>query len=97
MKNSFIIRIIAVFLFLLAVIGMTMVFTSCEASASGGPQWFDTAYRFDRVIAKLPDGTVIDDKVDSWLDFEDGDQLQITVDGDTYLLHSTNVVLIKEG
>ena len=97
MKNSFVIRIIAIFLFLLAVIGMTMVVTSCEASASGGPQWFDTAYHFDRVIAKLPDGTIIDDKVDSWLDFEDGDQLQITVNGDTYLLHSANVVLIKEG
>ena len=28
-------------------------------------------------------------------DFEDGDQLQIRIDGKTYLVHSSNVVLIS--
>lgn len=57
---------------------------------------FDTTYKFDRAIIYLPDGTVVDGKVQSWTDFEDGDQIQVKVDGKTYLVHSSNVVLIDE-
>ena len=57
---------------------------------------FDLTYKFDRAIISLPDGTIIDGKVQSWTDFEDGDQLQIKIDGVTYLVHSSNAVLIAE-
>ena len=59
-------------------------------------QVFDTTYKFDRAIIALPDGTIIDGEVQSWTDFEDGDQLQIKIDGVTYLVHSSNAVLIAE-
>lgn len=36
-------------------------------------------------------------KVESWKDYGDGDQIQVKVDGDMYLVHSANVALIKEG
>lgn len=71
------------------------------ALACGCTAWnkqiFDTTYKFDRAIISLPDGTIIDGKVQSWTDFEDGDQLQIKIDGVTYLVHSTNAALIAEG
>ena len=35
---------------------------------------------------------VIDLKLNSWDDYE-GDQLQVKIDGVTYLVHSSNVVL----
>lgn len=54
----------------------------------------DLTYAFDEAIISLPNGQIIQGDVDTWTDFEDGDQLQVTIDGTTYLTHSSNVVLI---
>lgn len=59
-------------------------------------QIFDTTYGFDKAIIYLPNGEVVEGKVDAWTDFEDGDQIQVKIDGVTYLVHSMNAVLIKE-
>ena len=56
----------------------------------------DTNYNYDRAMIGLPDGTIITGEVDSWRDFEDGDQIEVEIDGTVYLAHSSNVVLIKE-
>lgn len=56
----------------------------------------DTTYTFNKAIIYLPNGEVIEGKVDSWSDFEDGDQIQVKIGGVTYLVHSSNIVLIKE-
>lgn len=55
----------------------------------------DTTYTFDRAIITLPNGEVIDGEVSTWRDFE-GDQIQVRIDGKTYLTHVANVVLIAE-
>ena len=31
--------------------------------------------------------------VQSWTDYEDGDQIQVKIDGITYLVHSSNIAL----
>lgn len=54
---------------------------------------FDTVWTFDRVQIRMPDGTVVSGEVEAWRDFEDGDMLQVIIDGRVYLTHSTNVVL----
>lgn len=79
--------ILAVALVLSMVIGLT---------GCGNKQLFDTTYTFDSAIVSLPDGSVVSGKVSSWVDYEDGDQIQVVIDGTTYLVHSTNIVLIKE-
>jgi hypothetical protein len=56
----------------------------------------DLVYHFDRAILHLPDGEIVEGPVDSWRDYEDGDQIQVTIYGVTYLAHSTDVVLISE-
>ena len=61
----------------------------------GNRSLLDTHYNFDYAMIAMPDGTVVEGKVDSWRDYEDGDQLQVTIDGVTYLTHSTNVVLMS--
>ena len=38
----------------------------------------------------------ISGKIESWKDYDDGDQIQVKIDGTTYLVHSVNIVLIKE-
>ena len=89
-------RIIACGVIVLAIVAM-IIFAGCEETSGGYKQLFDTTYNFDRVQIKMPDGEVIKGAVDSWRDFEDGDQLQVVVNGVTYLTHATNVVLMKDG
>lgn len=59
-------------------------------------QIFDTTHRFDSAIISLPDGTIVKGKVQSWTDFTDGDQIQVKIDGVTYLVHSSDIALIVE-
>lgn len=65
-------------------------------AACGNRQIFDTTYTYDRVIITLPNGEVVDGKIQSWRDYKDGDQIQVTVDGKTYLAHSSNIILITD-
>ena len=67
-------------------------FTGC-----GNKTTFDTTYTFNRAIVKLADGTIVNGKVQNWTDYEDGDQIQVKINGNTYLVHSSNITLIKEG
>lgn len=59
-------------------------------------QLIDTTYSFERAIVYLPNGEVVEGKVSSWKDYDDGDQIQVRIDGKTYLVHSSNIVLISE-
>jgi hypothetical protein len=59
-------------------------------------QIVDLTYKFDRAIVALPNGEVVDGKLDSWLDYENSDQIQVKIYGVTYLVHSGDVVLIEE-
>ena len=56
----------------------------------------DTTYTFDKAIINLGE-EYITINVKSWTDYQDGDQIQVTADdGTTYLVHSSNITLIKE-
>lgn len=54
-------------------------------------------YDFDYAYILLQDGTVVQGKIDSWQGYRDNDYLQITIKGDTYLVHRSNATLIKRG
>lgn len=58
-------------------------------------QIIDTTYSFDKAIVNLPNGEIIEGKVDSWNDYE-GDQIQVKINGKTYLVHAEDIVLINE-
>ena len=73
---------------------MVLLLTECVES---NYQTVDTTYRFDRAQIKMPDGTYISGKVERWRDYGHSDQLQVTVDGKTYLTGGENIVLIAEG
>ena len=74
----------------IAAVLLVLTLSSCNK------QVFDTTYSFDKAIISLPNGTIIEGKIDSWTDYEDGDQIQVKINGITYLVHSSDVVLIKE-
>lgn len=58
-------------------------------------QVFDFTYSFNYAIIELPNGDVVEGNVTSWTDYEDGDQIQVVIDGTTYLVHSSNVALMN--
>lgn len=76
-----------------ALIAICIICTICFTGCGNKDIW-DTVYTFDYAYISMPDGSVIEGQVDSWRDYEDGDQLQIKIDGITYLVHSTNVTLL---
>ena len=59
-------------------------------------QVIDLTYSYERAIISLPNGEIVEGKVQSWTDFEDGDQIQVKIDGVTYLTHASQIVLISE-
>ena len=69
---------------------LTILMTGCNK------QMVDLTYSYERAIICLPNGEIVEGRVSSWTDFEDGDQIQVKIDGKTYLVHSSNVVLISD-
>lgn len=66
----------------------------CISMAGCGNRVFlDTTYTFEYAYIQLPNGTCVEGAVDNWCDYE-GDQLQVTINGVTYLTHASNVVLV---
>lgn len=56
-------------------------------------QIVDLNYTFNYAIIYLPNGEIVEGAVQSWTDYEDGDQIQVKIDGITYLVHSSNIAL----
>ena len=75
---------------LVLVLALALLLGACNR------QLVDLTYKFDEAIIAMPDGTVVGGKVQSWKDFEDGDQIQVKIEGTTYLVHSSNIVLIAK-
>ena len=82
----------AVAIIALLIVG---VIVSWEA-VHGNRQLVDWKNRFNYAIIRLPNGEVAEGKVTSWLDYDDSDVVQITMNGKTYLTHYTNVCLINQ-
>lgn len=78
------------------VIAMVSALVLCFALTGCNKQVLDTTFSFDSAIISLPNGEVITGKVQSWKDYEDGDQIQVKIDGTMYLVHSSNVALISD-
>ena len=76
---------------LIAVVAVIM--TIGALTGCGNHTVIDTTYTFRYGIIALPDGTIVKGKVDKWCDYE-GEQLQVTINGQTYLTNSYNCVLM---
>lgn len=72
-------------------LGMVISMSGC-----GNRQMIDLTYNYKYAVISLPNGNIVEGAVESWRDYDDGDQLQVTVDGVTYLLHAANVALMTE-
>ena len=77
-------------LLLVTILVTVLVMSGCNK------QMVDLTYSYERAILSLPNGDVVEGKVTSWTDFEDGDQIQVRIEGKPYLVHSSNIVLISD-
>lgn len=69
------------------------VLTGC-----GNKDILGTTYTFHYATVKLPDGTLIDGKVETWAREEKADTIRVTFEDGKgeYLTHSSNVVLYNK-
>lgn len=67
---------------------MPLLLTGCNYKI------FDTKYTFDKIICNY-DGDKFELKVDSWTDYEDGEQIQIESEGKIYLLSMNKCYMIR--
>ena len=83
--------LIMVMLVLLAAIA------SCgEVSPGYNRALYDTTWNFNYCYIYIGGEKLVEGKVDSWLDFENSDMIQVKVGGKIYLTHSSNVVLVNQ-
>ena len=83
-------KLIAILLVVALSLGLILFTAGCNK------QMVDLTYSYEYAIIGLPNGEVVEGKVTSWTDFDDGDQIQVKINGKTYLVHSSNVVLISD-
>ena len=77
---------------LAGIVGSAVLLTAC-----GNKQIIDTTYTFNKAMIKLQDDTVVTVDIESWTDYDDGEQLQIkSKDGVIYLVNSMNCTLFAD-
>lgn len=76
------------------IIFLVVILISCTGCYN--KQFVDMTYHYNRAIIYLPNGEIVEGRVTSWRDFEDGGAVQIKIDGKTYLTHICNVCLIDD-
>ena len=81
---------------IIALLLALVIALSVALLAGCNKQMVDLTYSYERAILSLPNGEIVEGRVSSWTDFEDGDQIQVKIDGKTYLVHSSNIVLISD-
>lgn len=79
---------------LATILGIGLILGICSC---GNKDMLDTAYDFDKAIIKLPNGEIVEGEVENWTDTSKyPTQMQIKINGVTYLTDVSNVILIAE-
>lgn len=78
----------------IALVAMLIVCALLLASC-GNKDYFDTVRTFHEAMIAMPDGTIVHGAVQNWRDYDASDQIQVKIDGVTYLVHSEDVVLMN--
>lgn len=80
---------------LLATMLLTsIVLNGAGCQGCGNSTMFDTVYTYEYAMIELADGTIVEGELDQWCDYG-GEQLQLTIDGQTYLVHANNCTLFR--
>jgi major membrane immunogen (membrane-anchored lipoprotein) len=75
----------------LVLVVLMVALTGC-----GNRDMFDTVYTYNEAVLSMADGTIVRGKVENWRDYEDGEQIQVKIDGVIYLVNSVNITLMNK-
>lgn len=75
----------------LVLVVLMVALTGC-----GNRDMIDTVYTYNEAVLSMADGTIVRGKVESWRDYEDGEQIQVKIDGVVYLVNSVNITLMNK-
>jgi len=88
---------VAVVLVLVIILGgVFLIKNTRNIIFNGNEQIIDTNWRYNWGILQLGNGELIEGTITSWKNFSESDMIQFTMDGITYLTHSSNVILCTE-
>ena len=76
-------------------LALLLVIAALLLASCGNKDYFDTVRTYHEAVIAMPDGTVVSGEVQNWCDYEDGDQIQVKIDNITYLVHSSDIVLMN--
>ena len=85
-----------ILVFTITIGGIFLVKNTRNIIFNGNEQVIDTNWRYNWGILQLGNGELIEGAITSWKDFDKSDMIQFTMDGITYLTHSSNVILCTE-
>ena len=74
----------------LVLVALMVALTGCNRDM------IDTVFSYEEAVLSMADGTIVRGKVQNWRDYEDGEQIQVKIDGVTYLVNSVNITLIHK-
>lgn len=77
-------------------IGLLLIVLTLVASLLSGcgtKTLVDTTFRYNYAWILMPNGNVVEGEVQTWTDFQNGDQIQVKINGVTYLTDTTRCVL----
>ena len=78
---------------IICVVACMMMLVGCLGLCGcGNYKVLNKTFTYTWAQIKLPDGVIIEGKVDSWTRYGD-ELLQITIDGTTYLVHAANAIM----
>ena len=78
------------------ILALVLITLMATALCGCNKNMMDFTYKYDYAYIKLPNGEVVEGYVTSWTDYE-GEQLQVTINGVTYLTSSYNCTLVYYG
>ena len=86
---------------LICLIMVMLVLLAAIASCGGASpgyhrEFYDTTWNFNYCYIYIGGEKLVEGQVDSWLDFENSDMIQVKVEGKIYFTHSSNVVLVNQ-
>ena len=68
----------------------------CTGLCGCNKQIIDLTYAYNYAYIDIPGGAVVEGPIQSWKDYEDGDQIQLKINDVVYLTDTTRCVLVAK-
>lgn len=68
----------------------------CAGLCGCNKQIIDLTYAYNYAYIDIPGGDVVEGPIQSWKDYEDGDQIQVKINDVVYLTDTTRCILVAK-